>query len=104
MHIGFIVKEGETWKELRRFSIRQLKDLGLGSKSLESAMEEEVRELMGQLRSKVGVAFSTHGFFNIPVVNVLWEIISGERFNHDDPNANKLIDGIVRLLSHCYSN
>jgi hypothetical protein len=67
----------------------------MGSKSFEASLEEEARDLIAALDKKTGQPFSTHGFFHIPVVNVVWQIISGEKFGPGDLKAKALIDGIM---------
>lgn len=41
--------DGEVWKEQRRFSVRHLKDLGLGKSSLEGVMLDEIGDLVADL-------------------------------------------------------
>ncbi len=41
--------EGELWKEQRRFTIKQLKDVGVGKSSLEGIILDEIRDLVSDM-------------------------------------------------------
>ena len=47
---GVLMTDGLMWKEQRRFTIRQLKDFGLGKTSQEDMILDEVTELMASLQ------------------------------------------------------
>ena len=59
-------------------------------------IEEEAEELILILRSQVNKPFSTELFFNLPAFNVLWQLISRQRFTFQDPQAQKLIHAFER--------
>lgn len=42
--------DGHLWKEQRRFTVRQLKDFGLGKTSQEHMILDEANELMTSLQ------------------------------------------------------
>jgi len=56
---------------------------------MEGLLMNEVNELVDWLRQKNGEPVSLHRRLNLSVVNALWTIISGERYDHEDP---KLVD------------
>lgn len=41
--------EGELWKEQRRFTIKHLKDVGIGKSSLEGIILDEIRDLVSDM-------------------------------------------------------
>ena len=41
--------DGELWQEQRRFTIKQLKDVGVGKSSLEGIILDEIRDLISDL-------------------------------------------------------
>ena len=87
---------GSTWKEVRKFTLSQLKEGGVGTKNLEPMIEEEVKEMMGILRTKLNSPLNTKHLFNVPAFNVLWHVISSQRFSLDDPQAHDIIDSMAR--------
>ncbi|XP_021955195.1 methyl farnesoate epoxidase [Folsomia candida] len=100
--MGILWSRGDTNKELRRFSLRTLRDFGFGKqKSQDAVMEEELRELMSRLNSKLeseGNTVCMQQFFNISVLNIIWSMVAGVRFNHDDPEFVVLVANLNATL------
>ena len=57
--------EGAEWKEQRRFTLRVLKDFGLGKSSMESLIHEEVDAFNDSLKQQCGTPVDTRHRFNI---------------------------------------
>ena len=97
---GVILSEGKTWVEQRRFALRTLRDFGFGKQGMEELIEEEV-ELFKALILKNGEeSFDFINKLNLPILNALWKLTVGERFDYEDP---KLIS-IVRRLTEVSEN
>jgi len=111
---GIFFGNGESWKELRRFSLRTLRDFGFGKqKSQETFIEEELDHLMkrmDEMRSEAATQASAaekdvvcmKKFFSVSALNIIWSLIAGFRFHHDDKQLQKLVQlmsEIVRLLA-----
>ena len=47
---GILFNGGEEWKQLRKFTLRCFKDLGLGKNSSEEIVIEECRELNDKIK------------------------------------------------------
>lgn len=79
---------------MRRFTTRTLRDFGFGrNKSMESVIDEEivlVFEKMDKFASS-GESLGMHQFFAVSILNILWSMVAGVRFAHDDPKLQKLI-------------
>ncbi|XP_073399223.1 cytochrome P450 2K4-like [Dendrobates tinctorius] len=88
---GIIFSNGETWKSMRRFTISTLRDFGMGKKSVEARIQDELMPLIESFRSHNGKPFDTHMLINSAVSNVICSIIFGKRFEYDDPTFHKLI-------------
>ncbi len=82
---GLIGAEGEEQKEQRRFVLRHLRDFGFGKSSMEDIIRQEFTDLAEKITEsgKKGEVDS-HMLFNLSVMNVLWGMISGERFDLND--------------------
>jgi hypothetical protein len=89
-----VVQEGPGWSEQRRFALKNLRDFGFGKKSMEGILQEDVTELVDTLRNKAGVAFSIQRRLSLVVLSALWNIIAGERFSHDDPRYQNVLDSL----------
>jgi methyl farnesoate epoxidase/farnesoate epoxidase len=46
---GVLMTEGELWKEQRRFTIKHLKDVGVGKSSLEGIILDEIQDLVSDM-------------------------------------------------------
>ncbi|CAG7731399.1 unnamed protein product, partial [Allacma fusca] len=82
---GIILTTGQEWQDQRRFTLRHLRDFGFGKNYMEGLIEEEVDELLDWLKSQGSSPVSLNFKFSLAVVNSLWRIITGKRFNQCDP-------------------
>ena len=49
---GILLTDGPFWAELRRFTMRHLKDFGFGKRSAEGVILEETEQLMKEMNEK----------------------------------------------------
>uniref|UniRef100_A0A7D9NK76 Cytochrome P450 family 2 subfamily D member 6 n=1 Tax=Xenopus tropicalis TaxID=8364 RepID=A0A7D9NK76_XENTR len=82
---------GQSWKDLRRFTLSTLRDFGMGKKSLEERVRDEAGYLCDAFQSEQGGPFDPHVLINTAVSNVICSIIFGERFEYDDHKFLKLL-------------
>lgn len=77
--------QDSKWLGQRRFTLRHLRDFGFGKSSMENVVHEEITELLknlGKLAEK-GEAIQLNDVFGPAVINVLWVIVSGKRWDRD---------------------
>ncbi|XP_078496972.1 cytochrome P450 2D15-like isoform X3 [Lissotriton helveticus] len=82
---------GQSWRDVRRFSLSTLRDFGLGKKSLAERVTEEAGFLCSAFKSKDGRPFDPHLMMNNAVSNVICSIIFGDRFEYDDKHFRKVL-------------
>ncbi|KAK7906668.1 hypothetical protein WMY93_015280 [Mugilogobius chulae] len=87
----------EPWKEVRRFALFNLRDFGMGKKSLESRICEEAQCLCEVVKSFKGKPFDTKAPVNCAISNVICSLVYGSRFDYDDPE-------FTTLVSHALQN
>ena len=98
---GILLTSGDVWKEMRRFSIRTLRDFGFGKQtSMNDTIQEELAILMADLNSRLALSEAEadgsiiapmHQFFTISILNILWQMIAGFRFSHTDARVKQQI-------------
>ncbi|XP_069087567.1 cytochrome P450 2D15-like [Pleurodeles waltl] len=94
-----LAKYGQSWRDVRRFSLSTLRDFGLGKKSLAERVTEEAGFLCSAFKSKDGRPFDPHLMINNAVSNVICSIIFGDRFEYDDKNFLKVLKLFEDILT-----
>ena len=97
--LGIVKSQGLLWQEQRRFTVKHLKDLGFGKHKLEPVIQDEAQYLIDDFvsKSKLGdVRFDND--FNIPIINILWQIVVSKRFEADLPESKEMIDTVSILF------
>lgn len=87
---------GAEWDEQRKFTIRHLRSLGFARSTMESAILHEVTALCDVLATDeaIDLCFKT----NLSIVNALWMIIAGQRFDLDDQGLLHLVQSVERVM------
>jgi methyl farnesoate epoxidase/farnesoate epoxidase len=86
----------ELWMEMRKFSQRTLRDFGFGKRySMQSVIELEICDIVQEIKEEIkktdGVLRVRTNFL-LSVLNVLWCMIAGQRYAHDDPKLVKMLE------------
>uniref|UniRef100_A0A8D0H9N7 Cytochrome P450 family 2 subfamily AB member 14 n=1 Tax=Sphenodon punctatus TaxID=8508 RepID=A0A8D0H9N7_SPHPU len=96
---GIILSNGRTWKQQRRFGLSTLRKLGVGKKSMEHQIEEEVRLLVETFAKEKGQPLDPA----FPIVNAVANVISvaafGHRFSTDDEVFHQLVESVRYILN-----
>jgi len=98
--IGVLFSEGPLWQEHRRFSLKHLRDLGLGKNTLNTAIADEYDHLAKYLKKQVGQPMKANKLFTTTVLNIMWKMIADKRYDFDDPERIKLrkvVEGFTRF-------
>lgn len=101
--VGIMFTEGQFFREQRRFTLRHLRDLGFGRTSSESLIQDEIHELIEEIKtiasSNPNNVVDFKAMFNPTLINILWAIIAGERFKHDDAQLKCLLNIVENFFS-----
>ena len=89
---GILQAEGRIWTEQRRFALKTLRDFGFGRKGMESLILDEVKELVEWIGKQNGKPLNLHRRCSLAVVNALWSILTGDRYDHDDEKLNNILE------------
>ncbi|XP_073713849.1 cytochrome P450 2K1-like [Misgurnus anguillicaudatus] len=89
---GIIAANGESWKEMRRFALTNLRDFGMGKKKIEEKIIEETWHLKKEFEKFEGNPFETNQLMNYAASSVIAAIIYGHRFDYTDPQLRCMVD------------
>jgi len=95
---GIITSSGQLWADQRKFAIRHLKEFGFGKVSMQEAIQDEVEDLVIRLSKTVNKDFKMETLFGVPVLNILWTIVAGRRFQPEDPKVQRMLTLLNRLF------
>ncbi|XP_044185629.1 cytochrome P450 2K1-like isoform X2 [Thunnus albacares] len=95
---GVAWSNGDSWKEMRRFALTNLRDFGMGKKACEDKIVEECQYLIGVFKKFKGEAFDTTRPMNYAVSNIICSMVYGSRFEYDDPEFTSLVDRTNRII------
>uniref|UniRef100_A0A673CAA5 Cytochrome P450 2K1-like n=1 Tax=Sphaeramia orbicularis TaxID=375764 RepID=A0A673CAA5_9TELE len=93
---GVLWSNGDSWKEMRRFTLTNLRDYGMGKKACEDKIIEECQHLIEVF--KTFKAFDTTQPMNYAVSNIICSLVYGSRFEYDDPEFTSMVDRTNRNI------
>ncbi|XP_043963394.1 cytochrome P450 2K1-like isoform X1 [Gambusia affinis] len=92
LHHGVAWANGDSWKEMRRFALTNLKDFGMGKKVCEEKIIEECHVLIQKLKEFKGEAVDLSQHINYAVCNIICSMVYGKRFEYDDPEFTAVVN------------
>lgn len=101
---GPIIAHGPYQIEMRRFILRQLRDLGFGKASMEDQMNAELSKLCAvydQLEAE-GQPVVMQRSMNLSILNSVWCLLAGDTLELGDPKMDELVRNVDDLFK--YSN
>jgi len=92
--LGKPVDSVEKWKEVRRFTLKSLRDLGFGKSASEEAILEESKLLLENIKEnlngKNSAIVDIEQQINCAGLNVIWNMVAGYRFQYNDEKMKEL--------------
>lgn len=90
---GIVASSGRLWDENRRFTMRHLRELGMGKSALEVIVIDEIADfIQHNVEPNVGRDLELVMNVNVAVVNIIWRIIAGHRMEHGDEQIKSLLN------------
>ncbi|KAJ8362814.1 hypothetical protein SKAU_G00116450 [Synaphobranchus kaupii] len=89
---GISASNGDSWKEMRRFSLSNLRDFGMGKRRSEEKIIEESRCLIEVFENFKGEPFDTTLPVTYAVSNIICAIMYGSRSDYADPAFQQMVN------------
>ncbi|XP_076802018.1 cytochrome P450 2U1-like [Clavelina lepadiformis] len=86
---------GDLWKSQRKFGLMTLRGFGVGKKSMESRVSEEVACLNEAIRSENCKAFDISNILHKAISNNICDVILGKRFDYDDKHFEEVMHQLL---------
>lgn len=97
-NVGLITSNGHTWQNLRRFTIRTLREFGFGkSASMDLVINEEAAKYVGYLKEQINsskdstIYVETGDMFDSTIINILWRLVTGKEYAMDDVRIKEML-------------
>ncbi|CAK8694869.1 unnamed protein product [Clavelina lepadiformis] len=87
---------GPFWKSQRKFGLITFRGFGVGKKSMESRVSEELACFNEAIRSENGKAFDISNFMHKAISNTICNVIFGKRFDYDDKNFELILHRLLK--------
>ncbi|KAM4529386.1 cytochrome P450 2K1-like [Fundulus diaphanus] len=95
---GVLWSNGDSWREMRRFALTNLRDFGMGKKACEDKIIEECQQLIEVFKKFKGAPFETMQPINYAVSNIICSMVYGSRFEYEDPEFTSMVDRTNRSI------
>ncbi|KAM4713323.1 LOW QUALITY PROTEIN: cytochrome P450 2K1-like [Anableps anableps] len=92
LHHGIAWANGDSWKEMRRFALTNLKDFGMGKKVCEEKIIEECQFLIQELIKFKAEAFNMTQPISYAVANIICSMVYGSRFKYSDSEFKTIVN------------
>ncbi|KAM4696331.1 cytochrome P450 2G1-like [Rhinophrynus dorsalis] len=99
---GLSFSNGERWRQIRNFTLKSLRDLGMGRKSIEEKIQEEAQCLVEELRNSKETPVDPTKMIMDAVSNILCSILFGDCMEYSGERISKLL-AILEDKSHFLS-
>lgn len=96
---GIADAEDQVWRESRRFTLHVLRDFGMGKSSVEAYVNRELHNFLETTQEKVGQPYDIHYDLATSVLNIVWHMFVGERFEMEDKNLKWIVDSLEMSLT-----
>ncbi|KAK4314949.1 hypothetical protein Pmani_013817 [Petrolisthes manimaculis] len=95
--LGVMFVNGDLWKEQRRFTLHQFRNLGFAKKSHEVIIHEVAEELIKDIKQSQ-CSITLQNKLGVCSIIILWAVMGGARLERSDPLLTDLVDRLNKLF------
>ncbi|CAG0902836.1 unnamed protein product [Darwinula stevensoni] len=96
---GLAASSGSLWQENRRFTMRVLKDFGLGKKAaLDSVIQDAAVDLCQFLIENRHEPQDLGPRLNLAILNIIWKMTADKQFSHNDAKMQDFMNRIMEVF------
>ncbi|RXG51339.1 cytochrome P450 2L1, partial [Armadillidium vulgare] len=77
--LGVLASNGIHWHNIRKFTLRHLRDLGMGKSKIVSSVQREANELVKVMKKQSGKAAPVPHEISTAIINILWQMVAATR-------------------------
>ncbi|KAM8952278.1 cytochrome P450 2A6-like [Pelodytes ibericus] len=96
---GISFSNGEKWRQIRNFTLKNMRSLGMGKKSIEEKIQEEAQCLLAEFRGLKEMPLDPSQKLMNAISNILCSIIFGSRFQYKDEKFAHLLTIVEKLFT-----
>ncbi|XP_049874477.1 farnesoate epoxidase-like [Pectinophora gossypiella] len=97
--LGIVFSDGSSWNMTRRVVIKYLKSFGYGTRSMETNIAQECKALVELRMSDAGQPVLVNDMFDVSIINILWRLVAGKRYDLKDERLKELCHLIKRAFA-----
>uniref|UniRef100_A0A3Q2Q8X0 Cytochrome P450 2F2 n=1 Tax=Fundulus heteroclitus TaxID=8078 RepID=A0A3Q2Q8X0_FUNHE len=87
---------GSVWRDHRRFALMTMRNFGLGKKSMEERIHEEIQCTVDTLVKSLGATLSPQFMFHNAASNIICKVVFGTRYEYDDE--------MIKIIVKCFTD
>ncbi|KAJ0178311.1 hypothetical protein K1T71_006134 [Dendrolimus kikuchii] len=96
--LGIVFSDGPTWSSTRLTVLKYLKKFGYNARFMETYISEECKALVKLRLGDAGKPVTLNHMFHITIVNIMWQLVAGKRYDLEDQRLKKLCNLITDLF------
>ncbi|XP_051807660.1 cytochrome P450 2F2-like isoform X1 [Acanthochromis polyacanthus] len=85
------------WREHRRFSLMTMRNFGLGKKSMEERIHNEIQCTMTTLDKNIGKTLTPQVMFHNMASNIMCQVVFGTRYEYDNEFITTIVQSVTEM-------
>ncbi|KAM9010413.1 cytochrome P450 2H2-like [Ara ararauna] len=96
--LGIVFSNNEEWLQVRRFALSALRNFGMGKRSIEERIQEEIEYFLEEIDKTKGTPFDPTFILSCAISNVICSIVFGKRYGYKDKKFLALMNNMNNIF------